>query len=170
VDTVDHRLGLARLADASVIAVMSGRLIEEGLAPSWPTERVARHIRGAESLVLTAKRSGGLIGFAIMQFGDTTAHLNLLAVEARSQRRGVGRALLSWLEESAVVAGTFLIQLELRATNLAAHDFYAAQGYRETGRVTGYYQHIEDAIQMEKNLSVAPLLPDVSDRPATPSG
>ena len=169
-DTVDHRLELARLADAAAIAAMSCRLIELGLAPSWPAERVARHIRGSESLVLTAKHSGSLVGFAIMQFGDTTAHLNLLAVDTPAQRRGVGKALLSWLEESAVVAGTFLIQLELRATNLAAHAFYAAQGYRDAGRVCGYYQHVEDAIQMEKNLSVAPPLPGVSSRPTTPSG
>lgn len=160
-DTVDHRLELARLADAPAIAAMSCRLIEAGLAPSWPAERVARHIRGAESLVLAAKRSECLVGFAIMQFGDTTAHLNLLAVDARSQRRGIGRALLSWLEESAVVAGTFVIQLELRASNAAAQAFYTAQGYREAGRVAGYYQRVEDAIQMVRNLSVTPLPPGI---------
>jgi [ribosomal protein S18]-alanine N-acetyltransferase len=170
VDTVDHRLELARIADAPAIAAMSCRLIEAGLSPSWPAERVARHIRGADSLVLTAKRCASLIGFAIMQFGETTAHLNLLAVDASSQRRGLGRALLSWLEESAVVAGTFVIELELRASNAAAHAFYAARGYRDRGRVAGYYQRVEDAIQMDKNLSVAPLLPDVSNQPATPWG
>ncbi len=153
-DTVDHRLELARLADAPVISAMSSRLIEAGLTPSWPPERVARHIRGEESIVLTAKRSAGLLGFAIMQFGDSTAHLNLLAVDSYSQRRGLGRALLSWLEESAVVAGTFLIQLELRASNSIARAFYQARGYRETGRVAGYYQRLEDAIQMERDLSV----------------
>ncbi len=154
-DTVDHRLQLARLADAPAIAAMSSRLIEAGLTPSWPPERIARHIRDEESLVLTARRSGGLLGFAIMQFGDSTAHLNLLAVESHSQRRGLGRALLRWLEESAVVAGTFVIQLELRASNSGARAFYHDRGYRETGRVPGYYQRLEDAIQMTRDLSVA---------------
>jgi len=72
-------LALARLDDASLIAAMSSRLIEAGLAPSWPAERVARHIRHAESVVLAARSSGRVVGFAIMQFGDTSAHLNLLA-------------------------------------------------------------------------------------------
>ena len=152
-DIVDPRLELARPADAPVIAAMSSRLIEAGLTPSWPTERVIRHIRGEESIVLTARRPTGVMGFAIMQFGDSTAHLNLLAVEAGSQRRGIGSALLAWLEESAVVAGTFVIQLELRAANTGARAFYEARGYRETGRVTGYYQRLEDAIQMAKDLS-----------------
>ncbi|MGH8259221.1 MAG: GNAT family N-acetyltransferase, partial [Steroidobacteraceae bacterium] len=119
-ETQEHRLELARLGDAPVIAALSCRLIETGLTPSWPAERVARHIRHADSVVLTARRASRLVGFAIMQFGDATAHLNLLAVETASQRRGIGRALLGWLEQSAIVAWTFLIQLELRATNAAA--------------------------------------------------
>ncbi len=152
-ETLEHRLELARLVDAPAIAAMSCRLIEAGLTPSWPAERVARHIRHADSIVLTAKRAGRLIGFAIMHFGEATAHLNLLAVDPASQRRGVGRALLGWLEETAVVAGTFLIQLELRASNGKARAFYEARGYRESGRVPGYYQRLEDAIRMERNLA-----------------
>ncbi len=153
-DTVDHRLELARPADAPAIAAMSARLIEAGLAPSWPAERICRHIHSEESVVLIARRPGGVIGFAIMQFGDSTAHLNLLAVDSHSQRRGLGGTLLAWLEASAVVAGTFLIQLELRASNAAAHAFYLKRGYRECGRVPGYYQRLEDAIRMTRDLSV----------------
>jgi ribosomal protein S18 acetylase RimI-like enzyme len=147
-------LALARLDDASLIAAMSSRLIEAGLAPSWPAERVARHIRHAESVVLAARSGGRVVGFAIMQFGDTSAHLNLLAVETSHQRRGLGRGLVRWLEESAVVAGTFVIELELRATNERARAFYATLGYRETGRVAGYYQSVEDAIRMARDLRV----------------
>lgn len=152
--TREHHLELARLTDAPVIAAMSSRLIEAGLTPSWPAARVARHIRNADSLVLTARHSGRVLGFAIMQFGDDAAHLNLLAVDTANQRHGIGRALLGWLEETAVVAGTFLIQLEVRASNAAARAFYEVRGYRETGRVAGYYQRLEDAIQMERNLAV----------------
>ena len=152
--TREHHLELARLADAPVIAAMSSRLIEAGLTPSWPAERVARHIRNADSLVLTARHSGRILGFAIMQYGDAAAHLNLLAVETTSQRHGIGRALLGWLEQTAIVAGTFVVQLELRASNAAARAFYESKGYRETGRVTGYYQRLEDAIQMGRNLAV----------------
>jgi ribosomal-protein-alanine N-acetyltransferase len=145
---------LARLSDAPVIAGMSFRLIETGLAPSWPAERIARHIRHSDSIVLCARVASRLAGFAIMQFGDTTAHLNLLGVEIGRQRRGLGRALLGWLEQSAVVAGTFLIELELRASNTGARAFYEALGYRETGRVPGYYQRVEDAIRMARDLRV----------------
>jgi len=141
---------------------MSRRLIETGLEPSWPAERVLRHIRHADSVVLTARSNGQLLGFAVMQFGDETAHLNLFAVDSTIQRRGVGRKLLRWLEQTAITAGTFLVQLELRASNAEALQFYEAQGFREVARVRGYYQRREDAIRMERDLRV--------NRDATPPG
>jgi ribosomal-protein-alanine N-acetyltransferase len=90
-----------------------------------------------------------------MQFGQDAAHLNLLAVDPRHRRRAIGRSLLAWLEETAMVAGTFVVRLELRAGNSSAQAFYEAIGYRETARVSGYYQGVEDAIQMVRDLRLA---------------
>jgi ribosomal-protein-alanine N-acetyltransferase len=106
-------------------------------------------------VVLTARSDRGIAGFAVMCFGDDAAHLNLLAVEPAHRRRGIARRLLTWLEESALTAGTYLIGLELRASNLAAQEFYRALGYRETGRVPGYYQGVEAAIRMERDVRVS---------------
>src|SRR5687768_6669826 len=147
-------LDLARRTDAEQIAAMSRRHIEAGLQPSWPAHRVLWHIHHPDSVVLTAKAQSELLGFAIMHFADVTAHLNLLAVAPARRRHGVGRALLSWLEHSAITAGTFVIRLELRSTNFIARSFYETQGYQEIGRVPGYYQGIEDAIRMARDLRV----------------
>jgi [ribosomal protein S18]-alanine N-acetyltransferase len=150
---MNYQLAPARIADARRIAVMSRELIEVGLNPSWPEARVIAHIRHRESVVLVARAAGWeMAGFAIMQFGEHRAHLNLLAVAPRHQRRGVARQLLAWLEESALTAGTFGITLELRAANAAGHAFYAALGYREVERIGGYYERIEDAIRMARDV------------------
>jgi ribosomal protein S18 acetylase RimI-like enzyme len=149
----DYCLGPARLADARRISLLSRRLIEAGLNPSWPETRVVASIRHRDSMVLTARaRYDELAGFAIMQFGDERAHLNLLAVAPHHRRRGVARRLVQWLEASALTAGTFGITLELRATNVAAQAFYCALGYREIGRVAGYYERVEDAIRMARDV------------------
>lgn len=150
----DDNLEPARAADAPCLAVMSRNLVEPGLSPSWPAARIAWHIRHPESVVLTAKAAREITGFAIMQFGDDTAHLILLAVAPHHRRRGIARQLLSWLEETALTAGTFSITLELRATNVEAHTFYASRGYREIGRVTGYYEGVEDAIRMVRDVRI----------------
>lgn len=110
------------------------------------------HIRHAESVVLTARDGDITAGFAIMGFGDDVAHLNLLAVDPSHRRRGVAAGLLTWLEETALTAGTFVIGLELRAGNESARAFYTAMGYREVGRVSGYYQGLESAIRMQRDV------------------
>lgn len=133
---------------------MSRWLIEAGLTPTWVPERVLWHMRDRDSTVLVARERGRLVGFAIMQFGDSSAHLNLLGVAPNRQRSGIGRQLLSWLEASAITAGTFLIKLEVREANFTARRFYAAMGYCEIGRIEGYYQGQDNAIRMSRDLTV----------------
>ncbi len=145
---------LARLRDARKIAHMSRRLIEAGLPWSWRPERVAKHIRHRDSVVLAAWDHGELAGFAIMRYAETTAHLHLLAVEREYQQLGVGRRLVQWLEASAVTAGTFLISLEVRAENLAARSFYRRLGYKEVRCLVGYYSRVENAVRMVRDLRV----------------
>ncbi len=146
---------LARRSDAEAISNMSRWLIEAGLTPTWVPERVLWHLRDRESTVLVARDQTTLVGFAIMQFLDTSAHLNLLGVMPSRQRSGIGRQLLHWLETSAITAGTFLIKLEVRETNFAARRFYASMGYGEIGTVKGYYQARDNAVRMSRDLAVA---------------
>lgn len=146
----------ARMADAPRLAAMSRALIEYGLRASWPAARIASHIRDRDSVVLKATVAGEIAGFALMRFGDDSAHLNLLAVSPRHRRRGIARQLITWLEETALTAGTFTIGLELRATNFEARGFYAALGYRVTDCVRGYYQGVEDAIHMARDVRLVP--------------
>ena len=125
-----------------------------GQPPAWPADRVLCHIKRTDSVVLTARFHAALAGFAIMQFGDDRAHLNLLAVDSTHQRRTLGRQIMNWLHESALVAGTFLLSLELRATNSGAQRFYETLGYRPGLVVPGYYQGREDALRMTLDLRV----------------
>lgn len=135
---------------------MSRSLIEAGLPWSWTPQRVAAHMRQRENLTVTARWGGELVGFALAQFGTDTVRLALLGVADLHRRKGVGRQLVHWVEESAVVAGLFTIRLEVRAGKHAARRFYAALGYRETGSVTSYYSGVEDAIQLSRDLRSAP--------------
>jgi ribosomal protein S18 acetylase RimI-like enzyme len=148
------RMSLARREDAPVIADMSRRLIEQGLPWSWDERRVEQCIANRECIVLTAREHRRLVGFAIMQFYDSHAHLALLAVQPGCRRRGVGRELVAWLEGSARVAGTFVINLELRLGNRPAYAFYRRLGYHETGLRKAYYAGREDAIRMSRDLAV----------------
>lgn len=147
-------LRLAKLGDAPHIASLSRTLIEAGLPWSWTPARVAAHMRAREHVAVIATDQRQLIGFVLAQFGNDAVHLSLLGVDAAYQRRGIGRQLLHWVDESAVVAGLFLMRLEVRCGNHCARRFYARLGYRETGRNVGYYSGMEDAIRLERSLTV----------------
>ncbi|MGH8508500.1 MAG: GNAT family N-acetyltransferase [Gammaproteobacteria bacterium] len=152
--TQSPELRLARLADAEQIACMSREFIEVGLGWSWTVQRVTRAIQCPDTTVLAAKAGPTVQGFAIMRFGQDEAHLNLLAVAPNDRRRKLGRHLMQWLEESCRVAGSFVIYLEVRATNHGARCFYQRLGYREIACVPRYYQGVETAIRMARDLTV----------------
>jgi ribosomal-protein-alanine N-acetyltransferase len=146
-------LRLANFADAQSIALMSRELIETGLGGwSWEPKRVARAIQAKDTVVVVATARDHLNGFAIMNFGDEQAHLSLLAVAASHQRCGIGRQLIAWLEESALIAGIHTFNLELRANNFAARDFYRALGFTEAAYIPGYYRGVETALRMSRDI------------------
>jgi len=144
---------LAVPTDAYEIAVMSRYLIEIGLRGwTWPPERVAKAIRARDTNVLVADVERNFVAFAIMDFGDATAHLSLLAVKPSHQRCGIGRHLVAWLEEAALTAGIATVSLELRSNNFAARTFYRMLGYEEMSYVAGYYRGVETAVKMSRDI------------------
>jgi ribosomal-protein-alanine N-acetyltransferase len=149
-------LGLACANDAREIAEMSRDLIEMGLTWSWTPARVQHFITGPESSVVVARRERRIAAFAIMHFGDDVAHLNLLAVAPEHRRQGIGRQIMSWLTATAVEAGVFRINLELRTHNEAARIFYECLGFVQLGIVQGYYQGREAALRMSRRLATNP--------------
>ena len=150
--TTALHLRLATGADAPRIAEMSRDFIEHGLGWSWRSDRVLRCIRDADTNVLVATFHGRTVGFAIMIYRDDEAHLVLLAVDPRYGRRGIGAALLNWVEQSALTAGIGQVYLESRVTNAAARSFYKRHGYREVQLVPRYYKGVEASVRLAKDL------------------
>jgi len=147
-------LSPARIGDAPMIANMSRMLIEPGLPWRWTPRRVAAHMKERENLVVVAREDATLVGFAMAQFDTQSVHLTLIGVAGERKRSGIGRQLIAWVEDSAVIAGLFRVNLEVRAGNHDARRFYAALGYREMGSVPGYYSGIEDAIRLTRDLRI----------------
>ena len=145
-------IGLAKVADARRLAILARDLVEAGLGWGYRPERIVALIHDAETTTLVARAQSRPLGFAIMRFGDERAHLILLAVESKHQRRGIGRELIHWLIESALVAGMSSVHVELRASNVGAQAFYRSVGFVETIRVPGYYQGRETALRMLRML------------------
>ena len=146
------KLRAAHRSEAGTIASMSRLHVEYGLRWRWTPAKVRRHLQDPETMALVASVDGVFEGFAIMKFHDQEAHLLLLAVEPKSRRTGIGRALVKWLEKSCRTAGIQNIRVEVRAANTTARTFYENLGFRLVEEIAGYYDKRESAVVMARSL------------------
>jgi len=171
-DRVVSALPPIRLAvptDARAIAVLSRDVIEHGLGWSYTPDRIRAALHNRSTNVAVIHARGCLLAAGVMDYGDTSGHLVLLGVQRSQRRHGLGRHLLAWLEEVAVVAGLRAIRVEVRADNPVAVAFYRSQGYDVRDRVSGYYRGMLDAVRMAKMLGVQPTPPSATPgRRSTP--
>jgi ribosomal-protein-alanine N-acetyltransferase len=149
-------ISLAAVDDALDIAALSRDEIEGGLPWSWDESRVVQSIQDRDTNVAIARDARALAGFGIMKYRDETAHLLLFAVAPALRRRGIGSAILGWLEGVAREGGAKTVSVECRRTNDSARNFYGEHGYHEHAIARGYYRGIEDAVQLRKWLVPPP--------------
>lgn len=149
----NYNIGLAVPSEANAIALLSRDTIEYGLQWAWTPKRVRASIGNSSTNVVVAREANNMVGFALMKYADEHAHLLLLGVRSNRRRRGVATALLSWLEETLKVAGIYRICAEVREENSAARAFYQSLGYEEFALTHRYYQGVENAVHVAKELS-----------------
>jgi ribosomal-protein-alanine N-acetyltransferase len=141
---------LATPADAEAIALESRAEIEHGLEWGWEPWRVSEAMAHPETNVVVAIDGVRMLGFGIMEYRSDVAHLVLFAVRRDARRRGIGSALLLWLEKVAAVAGITQFRVEARLANVGAREFYRRHGYVEIEVVAGMYQGSEDGVRLGK--------------------
>ena len=150
----DIAVRLATLSDAADIAAMSRDYIEQGLPWTWTEGRIAKAIRDPETNVVVAGDASAIAtpitGFGIMFYASDDAHLLLFAVRSAHQRRGVGSAILRWLEGVARAAGATRIRVECLRENSVARNFYCEHGYHELDIAKKFYRGLKDGIHLEK--------------------
>lgn len=140
----------ATRADAAAIAALSRDEIEHGLPWSWREPRVRQAIDDPDTNVIVVGPPGAVAAFGVMYYADDDAHLLLFAVHRSRQRRGVGSALLQWLEKAAQAAGARRIRVEARMDNEAARSFYNERGYHEREIARRMYSGRLDGVRLEK--------------------
>jgi ribosomal-protein-alanine N-acetyltransferase len=154
---VDHlAIRLATRKDAEVIALESVAEIEHNLGGwTWQTARVVQAIADPNTNVVVAVDGKVMLGFGIMEYEDDLAHLVLFGVCENVRRRGIGSALLAWLEKVASVAGVERLKVEARLSNTGARAFYRKHGYIESEVVPTMYGNSEGGVRFEKAIGAA---------------
>lgn len=126
-------------------------------APHWAESEYAAAIGGESGAIrrclFVAEAEGVIVGFSVGKIVGDVAELESVAVDSRTRRSGIGRALckavIHWGEEADAVA----LELEVRAGSGGAIELYAGLGFVPVGRRPGYYKEpADDAVLMQLDL------------------
>ncbi len=149
-------LAFRRMREADLPRVME--IEQAAFAQPWTEELVRRELGHDFSTVLLATEGaeGPVAGFAIAWLVHDELHVLNVAVAPEARRRGVARAVLDELEGRGRAQGARVAMLEVRRGNAPAIALYRSRGYRDVGVRPRYYPDGEDALVMDKVLSVRP--------------
>ena len=126
----------------------------------FPGDRISstsfqRFIKKNEGLVV-AEQNGLILGYVLTLYRARTsiARLYSLAVAPATQGKGLGKRLMQQAEQDAWEKGCIALRLEVRSDNQKAQSLYQSLGYTERGRSPGYYEDGQEAIRLEKLLTL----------------
>ncbi|MBA1143197.1 GNAT family N-acetyltransferase [Mesorhizobium neociceri] len=109
----------------------------------------------ADGKVIVVVFNEDVAGFCVIRFrpGKPTVHLATIAVSETARAKGFGTRLLAAAEHEAARRGYRLLQMEVRADNLRALQFYWKAGFRRAGERPGYYSDGATAIRLRKRIA-----------------
>lgn len=137
------KIRLARPDEAARVHAVMRAAFDEYRAQPTPSSALLETVQDVR---LAMEHGGALLGFdgetavASGRFGwrvrdDGTAALfyERLAVLPSHRGRGIGRAMIAWLEHHARVGGARVVEVTVRSQQPDNRPYYQALGYRITG-------------------------------------
>ena len=133
-----------------VEAILVIQLLSPEVA-QWTPEDYGRVARG--EMAGWVAEDGGIAGFLVGRQVLKDLEILNFAVRADRRRKGIGRKLLEKALEWGRSFEAENALLEVRASNLAALNFYGQQGFLAIGRRKGYYRApVDDALVLSRRL------------------
>ena len=117
-----------------------------GLTRSWnnPQLDIERKLSCQPELFLVGERDGAIMATAMFGYDGHRGWLNYFAVLPEFQKQGYGRQLLDYGETALIKMGCPKINLQVRASNTDAVNFYTATGYQQDDVISFGKRLIED--------------------------
>ena len=119
---------------ATYRGILEAEDIRQHVATYYAVGALRRRIASREAECLVGELAGECVGYCSVLVAGREAEMVTLYVLPRVQRRGVGRAMVERAVELAREKGAETVQVNYALDNGSAARFYAAAGFRETGR------------------------------------
>jgi ribosomal-protein-alanine N-acetyltransferase len=94
-----------------------------------------------------------IVGYASFRYVGKQGDVNTVAVASDQQGKGIGTALMDWLESQAVLRNVREIFLDVRSDNEPALKMYTGRGYERIDIRRNYYGNTIDANVMRKRVA-----------------
>ncbi len=114
-----------------------------GLTRPWndPRKDIRRKLAVRPDLFLVGVIDGAIVATAMAGYDGHRGWINYLGVDPERQRQGLGRAIMQEAERLLREAGCPKINLQVRASNQTAIEFYRSIGFA-----------VDDVVSMGKRL------------------
>jgi ribosomal-protein-alanine N-acetyltransferase len=121
---------------------------------AWSVESFWGELAGvpAARWYLVAEVGGTVVGYGGLMAVGAEGEVQTLAVEESQRRFGIGGVLLDALVSEAARRGCTTVLLEVAADNHSAQALYAARGFEQVARRSGYYGPGRDAVVMRLSM------------------
>ena len=94
-----------------------------------PRQDIQRKLAVQPELFVVGERDGQIVATAMAGFDGHRGWINYLAVRPDQQRQGLGRQLVTHIEQALQAMGCPKLNLQIRAGNARVIAFYQALGY-----------------------------------------
>lgn len=133
---------------------------KECFSRPWSEDSFYEELDNPFSLTIVAMQAddasvkcNNAVGFVNSRIVNGEVYINNIAVSKEFRRIGVGKGLLSALEDNVRKNKASFITLEVRESNSAAISLYSSLGYKTAGKRKKFYREpVEDAVLMTKFL------------------
>lgn len=103
--------------------------------------------------IAVATMDSVIVGYASFRYVGKQGDVNTVAVSSGQQGKGIGTALMDWLESQAELRNVREVFLEVRSDNEAAMKMYTSRGYERIDVRRNYYGNTIDANIMRKRVA-----------------
>jgi ribosomal-protein-alanine N-acetyltransferase len=152
VDTSGYQIDFQPMTVADLEEVMS--VESANYSFPWPRQNFKVCMRSGYQCWLM-KAGQRMAGYSVLSKKGELAHLLNLSIHRDYQSKGFGRKFLQFMLRQAQVLNALEVYLEVRVTNVRAHQLYVSEGFNEVGKSKDYYpakKTREDAVVLAFNL------------------
>lgn len=128
---------------------------KECFSTPWSIESIKAELTNplAKYIIALDEENNAVVGFVGAWIIVGEASITNIAVTSNYRNKGIANYLIKSLIKTCLDLNCYLINLEVRASNIKAQNLYKKNGFLVDGLRKGYYEdNKEDAILMTKNL------------------